>query len=186
MEYRAIFKKAYAKMNEPIIEGDCGLLCNHHCCRSCDENGEEMGMYLLPHEYESMIQLSPFQNDIKVECHLRKDYHMPKKIKQLYYIYCGHTSGCLRAYRPVQCRTYPFEPHLEKGELFLVVERGQIHACPLLKDRERWRKAFVKGIFEGWEILMEIPEVRLMVNFDSIMRKDDKNIEFMLRKSDVL
>ena len=52
--YKEIFENAYAMMNEPIIDGNCGALCGYHCCRRIDLTGERLGMYLLPLEYEYM------------------------------------------------------------------------------------------------------------------------------------
>ena len=172
MTYKAHFEKAYALMNQPIIEGNCGSLCDYHCCRPKGESGETLGMYLLPFEFE-MMQAGHVTH---VETHHKALYEMPPKIKKLYYMHCHEEEGCLRALRPIQCRTYPFEPHLQDDQFSLVIEKDQLHACPLLSDSSVWRSAFIEGIYEGWLILLEIPLIKYMVKMQSQERFEATNI----------
>jgi len=156
-----------------MIDGNCGLLCNFHCCRDFDEDsvgGEELGIYLLPLEYEYMVQGQPFEGHLRVTRHTNKLYEMPPKIKSMYFVYCSDSSGCLREHRPIQCRTYPFEPHIENDELYIVVEQEQIHKCPLLKQKDQWRPEFIQGVWQAWNLLVTIPAVKYLVQYDSRMR----------------
>jgi hypothetical protein len=170
--YKEIFENAYKLMNEPIVDGNCGERCGYHCCRHRDANEEKLGMYLLPLEFEYMQ--SGHVDDFEIHNH--RVYDMPPKIKKLHYIHCQKTEGCLRNYRPIQCRTYPFEPHLDDGEFSLVIEKDQLHACPLLDNIPEWRQAFIDGVFNGWLELLKIPMIYYYVSHYSKERIIEKNI----------
>lgn len=172
MTYENIYKAAYQLMNEPIIEGNCGELCNFHCCRSNTTNKDRLGMYLQPFEFEAIQSKEAFEYEV----HSSIKYEMPTKIKKMYYIFCDGAQGCLRELRPIQCRTYPFEPHIENEALYLVIEKEQIHECPLLNQREKWRWAFVEGIYKGWQLLLEIPKVKHYIHELSKDRSENDNI----------
>lgn len=176
MSYDKIYLEAYKYMGEKVLEEDCGLLCNSHCCRNKTETGERIGIYLMPQEFESVYQGTALEQRLKVERHSSKIYYIPPRVKFLYYFHCDKEQGCFRELRPIQCRSYPFEPHLEKGKLTLVIEKEQIHHCPLLDRLQDLRKDFIKGIYKGWEILLQIPEVRLLVEYDSQERIRCSNI----------
>lgn len=167
MDVQEIYEKAYALMDETVVPGNCGTLCNYHCCREDGDDGEKMGIYLLPLEYESMIQGREIEKQLRITRHTNKAYEMPPKINSLYFVYCREDGPCLREHRPIQCRTYPFEPHIENEELFIIVQQEQIHQCPLLKTPETWRKEFIRGVYEGWRSLIAIPMVRHLIEYDS-------------------
>lgn len=171
-DYQAIFKKAYALMDQAIIAGNCGELCGYHCCRRIDGDGNRLGMYCLPLEYEYMQ--AAVVTDYEV--HSQKHYKMAPKIKKMYYIYCHLAEGCLRDHRPIQCRTYPFEPHLDNGVFSLVIEKDQLHHCPLITHRSEWRQAFVDGVFNGWLELLKIPIISYHVEYFSKERSAADNI----------
>jgi hypothetical protein len=162
-DYQAIFEKAYDLMDETIIAGNCGECCGYHCCRRIDDKGKRLGMYRLPLEYEYM------QCEVVTDYHLHNQNHytMPPKIKKMYYIYCHLAHGCLRDYRPIQCRTYPFEPHLENGAFSLVIEKEQLHDCLLIEHRSAWRQAFIDGVYNGWLELMKIPIISYHIEYFS-------------------
>jgi len=180
VNYKELYEAAYAAMNSSVLDYDCGSLCNHNCCRNDYENPEEFGVYLLPYEYEHLLKETGMVPDEKLVFHSAKDRFMPKAIKGLYYFYCDVEKDCLRHYRPIQCRTYPLEPHIEKGQLYLVVEKDQIHNCPLIKMKEKWQEAYLKGMYEGWSLLIQIPEVRKLVLYDSDFRLHEENILYKI------
>ena len=172
MDYQVIFKKAYHLMDEAIIAGNCGELCGYHCCRRIDVDGKRLGMYLLPLEYEYMQREVVADYDL----HRHQDYNMPPKIKKYYYIYCHLTEGCLRDHRPIQCRTYPFEPHLENGAFSLVIEKEQIHGCVMIRRRSEWRQVFIDGVYNGWLELLKIPIIKYHIEYFSKERIAANNI----------
>lgn len=163
-------------MNEPIIDGNCGELCNYHCCRSHKQNGEKLGMYLLPLEYDMMQS----EHKVTYEIHSSYNYALPKGVKKLHYIFCSDDSGCFRNHRPIQCRTYPFEPHMRDGELSLVIEKDQLHACPLIKEMDTWRKEFILGVYEAWSLLISLEPVKRYIIKVSAEREGCNNIEIEL------
>lgn len=171
-DYQAIFENAYQLMDQALITGDCGQLCGYHCCRRYDTDGRRLGMYLLPLEYEYMQE--KVVSDYEV--HTYQDYDIPPKIKKSYYIYCHLAAGCLRDHRPIQCRTYPFEPHLENDVLTLVIEKDQIHDCVLIDRLPEWRKGFIDGVYQGWLELIKIPMIKYYVNYFSQERMSAGNI----------
>lgn len=174
------FQQAYILMDEPVIEGNCGLLCDFHCCRS-HERDHRLGMYLLPGEFKAMQG-----HHADYEVHSRYHYELPDGIKHLHYIFCSDDSGCLRELRPIQCRTYPFEPHLEDGKLYLVVEQEQLHDCPLLKTPEKWRRAFVQGVYKGWQLLLTMDRVRNYVLAASKERLLKDNIQALYDETAIM
>lgn len=178
--YKELYEAAYEAMNASVLDIDCGTLCSHNCCRNDYENPEEFGVYLLPFEYEHFLKETGMIQKHQLAWHAAKDRFMPKALKGLNYYYCQVEKDCLRQYRPVQCRTYPLEPHLENGHLTLVVEKDQIHACPLIQKCENWRKDYVEGMYEGWSLLIQIPEVRKLVQYDSDIRKREDNILYRI------
>ncbi|MCH4890972.1 hypothetical protein EZV73_25565 [Acidaminobacter sp. JC074] len=153
-------------MNEPIIDGNCGIMCGYHCCRS-HEDEASLGMYLLPLEYEAIQK----DRGVDFEVHSSYDYEI-HGAKKLFYIFCNNNSGCLRNYRPVQCRTYPLEPHFEDGQLKMIIEKNQLHTCPLIENKDIWRKEFIKGIYAGWELLLTLEPVSRYIEALSEKRKD--------------
>lgn len=173
LKLKKIYDEAYALMDVPVISGNCGERCGFHCCRPYDENGDRFGMYLLPLEFEYMQCDTPADYEI----HSAEFYDLPPRIKKRYYMYCHEEKGCLRELRPIQCRTYPFEPHLDKGELILVIEKTQIHECPLLNEYKQWQPSFIDGIYKGWELLLQIPLVRYWIQYVSDERSKNNNIK---------
>lgn len=162
-------------MDETVIEGNCGTLCDSHCCRTHAEDGEQMGVYLLPGEFESILKGTELAKTLHIEKHSYREYDISPKVKYLFFFNCGQGDRCLREMRPIQCRTYPFAPHLEGEKLFLVVEKEQVHRCPLLRTPELIRQEFIEGVYQGWQTLLQIPAVRHQVEYDSAERILDDN-----------
>lgn len=179
-DYRVIYEMAYEAMNTSVLPYDCGKLCSHNCCRNDYENPEEFGVYLLPYEYEHFLKYTDAIKPNQLVRHTAKDRFIPKSVKGLNYFLCDSEKDCLRYYRPIQCRTYPLEPHLERDVLYLVVERDQIHSCPLIEMKSKWQPEYVRGIYRGWTQLMQIPEVRKLVLFDSDLRRREENVLYRL------
>lgn len=179
-QIKAIYKKAYDYMDVTLIDGNCGEYCNYNCCR--DENeGNKMGIYLYPFEYETMLEDYVLDNDLMYEYHSHEDYFMAAHLEGQYFLYCGFDKGCLRDLRPIQCRTYPLEPHITKGELKLVIEKNQIHDCPFVLKEDKWHPDFIEGIYKGWQELIKIDEVRKLVIHDSRNRVNSFQVQKIVR-----
>ena len=179
LNYKEIYEKAYEYMGEDVIDGNCGDLCDCHCCRNHHETGEAMGIYFLPFEYEVMQKENNIIEHEKTEYHTSEEYLFTEKIDYLVYSYCNGLNGCNRELRPIQCRSYPFAPHLDNdGVLSLVVEKEQEHDCPLMSMRDQWRPEFIIGIYKGWQELLRIKEVELIIKDDSEVRDITENIVY--------
>lgn len=182
--YKALYEAAYEHMNTSVLDYDCGTLCSHNCCRNDYENPEDFGVYLMPYEYEHLLKDTEMIKPKQLVYHSSKDHFIPKSVGGLNYFYCDAEKDCLRHYRPIQCRTYPLEPHLQDGKLYLAVEKDQIHSCPLVQKRELWRPEYVEGIYKGWALLMQIPELRKLVAFDSDIRECEENYLYKLSEAE--
>lgn len=177
--YREIFERAYELMDISLIDGNCGELCGYHCCRPKHENGESLGIYFLPYEYEEMQKGEKLIDESTLNIHTNKSYDLPFGIKKLFYGYCKDSSNCIRNIRPIQCRTFPFVPHIEDGKLMIVIEKNQEHACPLIEDRTKWNKEFESRMLLAWKELIQIDKIKTLVEFDSHERLDSKNILYV-------
>lgn len=175
-EYKEIYKKAYAYMNETVLEGNCGELCNFVCCNPDCNDGEDMGIYFLPYEYESLHTDNPIFDKEKIEHHHSEEYCFTEKIDYLIYGYCNSTLACNRELRPIQCRTYPLIPHIKNKKLQLIIEKQDYFDCPLMERFDTWRKEYIEGIYKGWEELLKIKEVYDLVEFDSLEREFEGNV----------
>lgn len=185
MEYREIFQKAYELMDVDLMDGDCGELCGYHCCRENHEDGSRMGIYFLPFEYEAIHQSEQLIDKKSLQIHTSKSYDLPKGIKKLFYGFCSDSKNCIRNIRPIQCRTFPFVPHIEEGKLYIAIEKDQEHTCPLINRQDLWNSEFCHQIYKGWLLLIDIPKIRLLVEFDSRNRLEDDNILLKMNFSTV-
>jgi len=179
--YKEIFEQAYELMDIDLIDGNCGELCNYHCCRSKHESGENLGIYFLPYEYEEMQKGKGLINESTLRVHTNKSYDLPCGIRKLFYGYCEDSRSCIRSIRPIQCRTFPFVAHIDKGELMLVIEKDQEHNCPLIKNRENWKHGFEGRMLSAWRKLIQIEKVKTLVEFDSKERIECGNILYVYK-----
>lgn len=179
--YKKIFEEAYELMDISLIDGNCGELCDYHCCRSKHENGESLGIYFLPYEYEEMQKGKGLINESTLAVHTNKSYDLPYGLKKIFYGYCKDSSNCMRDIRPIQCRTFPFVPHIENGEIMIAIEKNQEHNCPLIIDRSKWNEDFEERMLQAWIKLAQIDKVKLLIEFDSLERIESDNILYLYK-----
>ncbi len=98
---------------------------------------------------------------------------------------CNLEKECLRDLRPIQCRTYPFEPIIINNQLKLIVQKVQDHKCPLISKKIYGEKQFIKGIYLGWEELLKISEIKAHIEYDSKLIMEEKNYQFILERKDI-
>lgn len=175
MNVETIYKRAYALMDQSVIDSNCGALCNYHCCRPIDDQGNGMGMYLLPYEYK-YLKMKNGLDGMALERHTNDAFELPEGVEQMFYMFCDE-ENCNRVLRPIQCRTYPFEAHLIDGQLYLVIEKMQVHNCPLLVMKDKWRREFIAGVYEGWALLLSVPNIRHYIQGESRIREQEGNIQ---------
>ena len=95
---------------------------------------------------------------------------------QIYLVKCVNPPKCDRSIRPIQCRTFPLIPHLnKKGEFHLIFDESEFpYKCPIVHDHIQLNKEFVKVTYEIWTMLMRNPLVYDLVDMDSRMRDNRK------------
>lgn len=113
---------------------DCGALCGGACCKG----GDDMGMYLFPHEEEA-LDLSAYR---VVESEMGK------------MVVCN--GKCDRENRPLACRIFPFFPILrEDGRIEVLPDPGANRLCPMLQNIDviRFDKAFLRSVRRAGRLL---------------------------------
>ena len=99
--------KAYTRLEDVTpLKYDCGTLCGGLCCRDNGEDGETLGMWLLPYEKELLTALT--ENDEITE------YTFGKAEDGTETVFCKGI--CDRRFRPFACRIYPYYPKIKKCE----------------------------------------------------------------------
>ena len=91
--------------NTTPLRYDCGELCGSYCCQNNADEGETMGMWLLPFEKELLTALDNNEN---------KHYTFEEANDGTQTVYCN--GRCERAFRPFACRIYPFYAHIGKKQ----------------------------------------------------------------------
>lgn len=156
MDYGYLYKKLNKRTP---LKTDCGKLCSNACC--VDTDGEELGMYLFPHEEEMFLS----KDNFKIE---ESDLsYMGKKAKILY---CK--PYCIRNERPLSCRIFPLFPYITiEGDLKIIIDPRGRSVCPLYrKEISELNISFVRG-------------VRHITN---ILLKDEETYEFLFELSRVI
>ena len=81
---------------------------------SSDKNDvlTDMVLYLLPGEEEMLENESDW---FEIYYETTNEYHYPDSWDgEVYYIKCTNPPHCNRKLRPIQCRSFPLSPHLDK------------------------------------------------------------------------
>ncbi len=155
---------------------DCGALCGAACCgtEGSGQMGEvpEMGIYLLPGEEQvhdrSEGWLSWYEEDAG-------DYDFPDSWDgTIAFVKCKTPPVCPREKRPIQCRTFPLEPHFTKdGELVMIRCDWELpYSCPLIDGEAELSPEFIRATGTVWKHLVRDPLIRDLVLFDSEKRRD--------------
>lgn len=177
---RKEFEKIYKMLDEVSpIDGDCGKLCGAACC-SCaadafDDPEEAMGMYLLPGEDKLFTRKESWLGWGSVDA---QDYEFPDSWRgKVYFLACKANCFCDRALRPMQCRTFPLQPHLdEEGRLCLIYDTNELpYKCPLIHEREKYtlNQSWIEATYAAWEKLITDPLIYDLVDLDSANREED-------------
>ncbi len=166
------YKTIYQLLDYGPLSEDCGLLCQAACCKVYSPT---MGIYLLPGE-EQMFNDTDKQW-LVWEKHDPKRYDFPPSWanQPVYFVKC--VKPCPREKRPIQCRTFPLTPHLTSdNRLILIWETLSLpYKCPLITNKAPLNPAFVNGLKQGWELLIEYPLIRDLISWDSRSREKDRH-----------
>ncbi len=181
---REEYKKIYQLLDRVSpIPGDCGKLCQASCCQADPsyqdgiENADykeegELGMYLLPGE-EAMLEGEESWISLKKES--KEEYDFPPSWpEEIVFAGCKGPEACKREKRPIQCRTFPLYPHLEKdGSLCLIYCDFELpYLCPLIEADISLNEDFIQATYQAWKKLLEEQAVYDLIKMDSEAREE--------------
>jgi hypothetical protein len=162
-------KRFYRLMSVPMTDFDCGRICapKNEGIPFCCEN--EFVTPLLFHE--------------EFRWHRRKDRFWKrapmdnKEIKKMvdesasYYVYsfCPGPGKCRRTRRAIVCRTFPFEPQVDKEGrvLGLVYINSGTENCSLIgKPKKIYNPQYISNSIKFWQELLDTypPEKKLYID----------------------
>ena len=185
----SIRKKDYMKIYNmtnnasPLGEFNCGELCNSICCTvENKDKGDvlsDMVLYLLPGEEELLENESGWFN---LYYETTDEYDYPDSWDgKVYYIICTNPPYCNRKLRPIQCRSFPLSPHLDKeNNLHLIYDVDDLtYQCPIIHEKIDLSEDFLKKTYKMWKRLIEDKLIFDLVKMDSLKREKNK-IDFKI------
>ena len=155
------------KVNTEVF--DCGTLCKNACCTA--QQSEELGIYLLPGEHLifDKIRNGPASDNIPDpdewlvwETQDPADLMFPESWKEpVYFVKCKTPPICPRAYRPLQCRTFPLKPVIgESGVLEMIWNDDELpYKCPIIENNMPIHDDFYKATYTVWSHLIRDPRI---------------------------
>ena len=181
------YLKIYALWdNSSPVDGDCGQLCSSACCKEISDcpaelvnqdffaeyegDSDEMGMYLLPGEEEVCAQETSCFSITKDN---PAEYNFPPSwTEPVYFVKCSGPAKCSRELRPIQCRTFPLQPHLcDDGRLKLIYYSDPLpYKCPLVSKETKLNQSFLLATFIAWQKLLQDQRIFDLVKEDSDYR----------------
>lgn len=139
--------------NVTPLKYDCGKLCGSLCCRNNAENGETLGMWLLPYERELLETICSGDSKTKYTFATAED-GTPT-------VSCN--GKCRRQYRPFACRIYPFYAQIDVAENKIRVLKDPRAAlsCPIAKINSHIRPTveFIACVKKAVRELMKDVEI---------------------------
>ncbi len=152
---------------------DCGALCGAACCGTSEtEFTGDMGIYLLPGEDAVHDRADDW---LRWSEHDASEYDFPDSWDgKVYFVKCKDAPRCPRDKRPIQCRTFPLEPHFTpEGELVMVrCDWDLPYSCPLIDGEAELSPDFIKATGTAWKHLVRDPLIRDLVQYDSDKRRE--------------
>lgn len=173
---REIIEKIHEKLNRVSpVSYDCGKLCGEICCVYDDEDypNDDLIIYLLPGEellYDSSKSFELMHYEIG-----KIDY--PHSWKDgVFTVKCLNPPNCEREIRPIQCRTFPLIPHIDKNNHFyLIFDESQYpYECPLIKDNIELNEDFIDETYKVWRFLLKNRLIYDLIDMDSRKRENKK------------
>ena len=166
------YRKVYSLLDKATpLPYDCGSLCGSVCCNGGTLPDDELYIYLLPGEMEYLKEAGADLEFIKQKT---KFHYLPQSWgKYVYTAKCRGSENCRRAFRPIQCRTFPLEPHLNsEGELEMIYcDVNLPYTCPLISEKMKLDETYARSVFEAWKLLIGDEMIRDLVKLDSAGRK---------------
>ena len=178
---REIIEQIHEKLNQVSpLNYDCGKLCGEICCIYDDEDypNDDLIIYLLPGEellYDSSKSFELIHYDIE-------EIRYPHSWKDgVYTVKCLNPPRCEREIRPIQCRTFPLIPHIDKNNHFhLIFDDSQYpYKCPLINDNIKLNEDFIIETYKTWRLLLQNRLVYDLVDMDS-RKRENKKIKYKI------
>lgn len=159
------------------VDYDCGTLCRAACCMTPGEpgqweDGEEMGIYLLPGEDKIHDRRT---SEFRWTEESTEEFEFPESWEgKVFFLHCVNSPHCNRALRPIQCRTFPLLPHLtEAGDLVMIYDDTDVpYQCPLIQEEIPLNDDFVQATLTVWKHLIRDPLIYDLVKADSEARNE--------------
>ena len=137
-KYKKLYDKVFKTLKDYTpLTVDCGVLCNHACCKG-DEN---TGMILFPFE-DTALNIKITENGDKLAV-------------------CNGT--CHRENRPLACRIFPFFPTIDhNGKIYVELDYRAARLCPMIEhcDELLFDPRFLKALKKAGKILAKDAECR--------------------------
>ena len=179
------YMKIYNMTNNasPLGDFNCGELCDSICCtvEGKDKSNvlTDMVLYLLPGEEEMLENESDW---FEIYYETTNEYvYPPSWDGEVYYIKCPTPPHCNRKLRPIQCRSFPLSPHLDKdNNLHLIYDEDDMtYQCPIIAEKRELDDDFLNRIFKMWKRLIEDDLIFDLVKMDS-KNREKKGIEIRI------
>ncbi len=172
------FAALYASLDEPVVDGDCGLYCAPHneggipfCC---DPRHAVPTVYR--EEWAFLVQRSEMWRPWLAET--------PEETRRLWAetppyqlpVVCRGIAACARErpYRSLVCRSFPFFPYLDRAGTFLGLTYYWQYEdrCWVISHLERVRPAFREAFVRTYERLFALyPQERETFRHQSILMR---------------
>ena len=153
-EYREIYEMFDRVSPFPY---DCGKRCNSICCRADAFPESHLFLYIFPGEEALHDQSDPW---LRWEVQRTKDHYIPSSWGESFLtVSCHGPETCKRSLRPIQCRSFPLEPHLTPdGRLQLIYCNFYIpYTCPIIREKLPFSREYLENVYAAWKKLMSDP-----------------------------
>ena len=174
-------KKIHKVLNRVSpVDYDCGKLCGEICCLYDDEDysNDDLIIYLLPGE-EALYENS---ESFELKHFTLNEISYPYSWKDgVYTVKCLNPPNCQREIRPIQCRTFPLIPHIDKNNHFyLIYDESQYpFRCPLIENSIELNEDFITETYKTWRFLLKNRLIYDLVDMDS-RKRENKKIKYRI------
>ncbi|MFP4520875.1 MAG: hypothetical protein ACLFQK_01890 [Fibrobacterota bacterium] len=168
-----IISELYRLLSVPMIDFDCGSLCapqNGGVPECCDMDITVPVLYL--DEYRWQQNKGSYWKPMPVETD--EDFELADGIDEECCVLavCPGPASCLRKRRAFVCRTFPFDPYLDKSGAVkgLVFQYKMSDRCPLVgRPRKIFNDLYIRNSIMFWEKIFEcLPEEKELYRKESI------------------
>ncbi|MBE7411760.1 MAG: hypothetical protein L6Q54_05040 [Leptospiraceae bacterium] len=147
----------YTLLNEELTNFDCGSLCKDQndgvpfCC---------VPKNAVPFLYRKEFQLLKSRSELwrvwEPKTAQEKKLKSTHEGEDTLFCECKGVAFCERENRSISCRTFPFEPYLDKRGVLvgLIFMKEFLTSCPLSSRLSDIRQEYIDGHFLFWEKLL--------------------------------